>query len=43
MIIQINIKITVELDLSCPDPVSFQMSFLSEVGWRWESYPHSPK
>ena len=25
-------KITVEIDLSCPDPTSFQMVFFSEVG-----------
>ena len=25
-------KITVEMDLSCPDPASFQMVFFSEVG-----------
>ena len=27
-----NTKITVEMDLSCPDPASFQMVFFSEVG-----------
>ena len=37
-----NTKITVEMDLSCPDPASFQMIFLSEVGWRWGYHPHFP-
>ena len=37
-----NTKITVEMDLSCPDPASFQMIFLSEVGWRWGYHPHPP-
>ena len=27
-----NTKITVEMDLSCPEPASFQMVFFSEVG-----------
>ena len=32
MTIRNNTKITVEMDLSCPDPASFQMVFFSEVG-----------
>ena len=32
MIIQIKTKITAELDLSCSDPTSFQMSFFMKLG-----------
>ena len=42
MTIRNNTKITVEMDLSCPDPTSFQMIFLSEVGGRWGYHPHPP-
>ena len=42
MTIRNNTKITAEMDLSCPDPTSFQMIFLSEVGGRWGYRPHPP-